>query len=285
MAERAFYKGAGRFSPDGKRIALAMGDPQADIWVLDPARGSRTRLTFGGATHLEPSWSADGQRVLYTRQNGTNVSSGTSIRARLANGGGQEEILLGDHASDPVTFLSPQLSPDGKYLVHTEQQGPNITGIFALPLSGDKTPIAVVKPASEQARIIQYRLSPDGKWLAYSSTESGREEIYVTHFPSGEGRWQVSQNGGTFPAWRGDSKEIWYIGIDLSLNAAAVNVSGGEFGMEPVKPQFQITYTTPIGVPFDVSPDGQKLILSAFPESLPTPLVLVANWTSDLKKN
>ena len=69
------------------------------------------------------------------------------------------------------------------------------------------------------------------------------------------------------------------------VQAAAVDVSGGEFGMEPVKPQFQITYTTPIGVPFDLCPDGQKLILSDFPESVPTPMVLVANWNSELKKN
>jgi len=52
VAERAFYKGSGRLSPDGKRLAMSMGDPQADIWVFDLTRGSRTRLTFGGATHL-----------------------------------------------------------------------------------------------------------------------------------------------------------------------------------------------------------------------------------------
>ena len=285
VGERTFYKGAGRLSPDGKRLAVSMGDPQADIWVMDLANRARTRLTFGGATHLEPSWSADGQRVVYTRQNGSSVVSGTSIRARLANGGGQEEILLENHAAgEPVTFFSPQLSPDGKYLVHTEQQGPNVTGIYATPLTGEKKPITVVKPASDLTRIVQYRLSPDGKWLAYSSTESGREEVYVTHFPSGEGRWQVSQNGGTFPVWRADSKEIWYLGSDSVLYAGEVSVNGGEFELAPVHPMFQVTYTSPVGTPFDVSPDGQKVVLSAFPESVPTPMVLVTNWTGEVKK-
>jgi serine/threonine protein kinase/Tol biopolymer transport system component len=285
VAERAFHKGSGRFSPDGKQLAISMGDPQADIWVLDLARGSKTRLTFGGATHQEPSWSADGQRVVYTRQNGTSVIAGTSIRARLANGGGQEEILLETNPSGPATFLSPQLSPDGRYLLYTMQSGPSGIAVWAMQLAGEKKPLPVIPAPPPPARIIQYRLSPDGKWLAYSSTESGREEVYVTHFPSGEGKWQVSQNGGTFPVWRGDSKEVWYIGLDsLMLHAASVSVKGGEFGLESVKPLFQITYTTPVGTPYDLSPDGQRAILCTFPESSPTPLVLVTNWTAELKK-
>jgi len=201
ISERSFYKGSGEISPDGKRLAISMGDPQADIWVLDLARGARTRLTFGGATHLMPSWSADGQRVVYLRQTGATIIAGTSLRARLASGGGQEEVLMErDPALIPVTLLSPQWTPDGKYLVHIEQSGPNDAAIFALPTTGDKKPFAIVKPPSAQARIVQFRLSPDGRWLAYSSTESGREEIYVTRFPSGEGKWQVSQTGGTFPS-------------------------------------------------------------------------------------
>jgi Tol biopolymer transport system component len=292
VAERAFYKGSGRISPDGKRLAVSMGDPQADIWVLDLARGSRTRLTFGGATHLEPSWSADGQRVVYTKQNGTTVVTGTTLCARLANGGGQEELLMESSSAVPAALLSPQLSPDGRYLVHMEQAGPTGAGVWALPLTaekagdkaGEKKLIPIVLPPSPQARIVQYRLSPDGRWLAYSSTESGREEVYVTHFPSGQGRWQVSQNGGTFPAWRADGKEIWYTGTDVILHAATVNPRSEEFEMEPVRSLFQVNYITPVGFPYDLTPDGQRVLLSTFPESVPTPLVLVTNWTTDLKK-
>ena len=285
VADRAFYKGSGRLSPDGKRLAVSMGDPQADIWVMDLARGGRTRLTFGGGTHLAPSWSADGQRVVYVRQNGTTVMAGTSLCSHLANGGGQEEVLMEGGPNDTAgTLLSPEFSPDGRYLVHIEQSGPTGAGIFALPLTGDKKPIPIVQPSSAQTRIVQHRLSPDGRWLAYSSTESGREEVYVTHFPSGQGRWQVSQNGGTFPAWRGDSKEIWYVGRDGTMHAAAVNPKSAEFESDPVQNLFQIGYITPLGNPYEITPDGQRIIFSTFPESVPTPLVLVTNWTADLKK-
>ncbi len=284
VAERAFYKGAGRVSPDGKRLAISMGDPQADIWVLDLAHGGRTRLTFGGATHVGPSWSADGQRVVYTRQNGTTVISGTSIRSRLASGGGQEELLIDPTPTAPATLLYPEFSPENQYLVYTSQQGPTGIGVWAMPLTGDKKPFAVVPAPAPPARLVQYRLSPDGKWLAYSSTESGREEVYVTHFPSGQGRWQISQNGGTFPAWSNNGKEIWFIATDLVMHVASVNPKSREFEMGPLQSMFQITYTSPVGTPYDVTPDGKKLVLCTFPESVPTPLVLVTNWGAELQK-
>jgi Tol biopolymer transport system component len=285
IAERGFYKGSGQISPDGKRIAVSMGDPQADIWVFDLTRGSRTRLTFGGATHLMPSWSADGQRVVYLRQSGATIMAGTSLRARLASGGGQEEVLMErDPSALPVTLLSPQWSPDGKYLIHVEQSGPSDAAIWALPTTGDKKPFAIVKPPSPQARIVQFRLSPDGRWLAYSSTESGREEIYVTRFPSGAGKWQVSQNGGTFPAWRQDGKEIFFIGLAGGLQSATVNTKSDELEVDPVHVLFQVNYVAPVGHPYDVNPDGQRFVFTTLPESISTPLVLVTNWTADLKK-
>jgi Tol biopolymer transport system component len=154
-----------------------------------------------------------------------------------------------------------------------------------MPLSGDRKPIPVVQAQNSQSRIIQFRVSPDARWLAYSSTESGREEVYVTHFPSGAGRWQVSQGGGTFPGWRGDSKELYYIGLDGGFHAVSANTSGGEFGVEKNVVLFQTgNFTSPVGTAFDVAPDGQRFIIATLPRSTPTPLVMVTNWMNDLKK-
>jgi serine/threonine protein kinase/Tol biopolymer transport system component len=283
IGERTFFKGSGRISPDGKRLALAMGDPEADIWVVDLARGARTRLTFGGGTHLMPSWSADGQRIVFVKQNGNNVFSGTSLRARLANGGGQEQILM-ESAPDQETLLMPQWSTDGRYLLHMEQHGPTGAAVWALPLAGDKKQFVLTKSQSPQGRIIQFRLSPDDRWLAYTSTDSGREEVYVTHFPAGEGRWQISQTGGTFPAWRGDSKEIYYVGLDGALHAAGVNPKKNEFELDQVRPLFRVNYTAPIGNAFDNAPDGQHFVVTELPQGIPTPLVLVTNWLAEFKK-
>jgi Tol biopolymer transport system component len=289
VGDRGFYKGSGRFSPDGKRIATGVGDPEADVWVIDLVRGSRTRLTFGGATHLGPAWSPDGQRVAYVRLSGATMVTGSSLRARQANGGGQEEVLVDQNTpSEPVTLLWPQWSADGKYLAYMGQSGPSAT-IWAMPTTGDKKPFPVVQSAaSAQARIFQFRLSPDGHWLAYTSTETGREETYVTHFPSGSGKWQVSQNGGLFPLWRGDGKEIYFMGFGSNATtevfAVSVNSNGDTFETGQVRPLFPISYTAPLGYPYDVTSDGQKFIQAASPEGVSTPLVLVTNWTAELKK-
>jgi len=211
--------------------------------------------------------------------------TGTSLCSRLANGGGQEEVLMESGTNYTAgTLLSPELSPDGRYLLHIEQSGPGGGGLFALPMTGEKKSIPIVLAASPQAKIVQHRLSPDGRWLAYTSTESGREEVYVTHFPSGQGRWQISQNGGTSPAWRGDSRELWFISSDGYMHAAPVNSKSEEFESDPAKTLFQIGFITPLGNPYEIAPDGQRVIFGAFPESLPTPLVLVTNWNAELKK-
>jgi eukaryotic-like serine/threonine-protein kinase len=290
------YRGAGDLSPDGKKLVVSDGDPQADIWVIDLATNSRTRLTFGGATHLMPSWSVDGKSVVYVRQAGSTVVQGTSICVRPAAGGGQEEVLLNDAdapgtrnekasgASVPESVTMPQFSPDGRYLLHIEASGPTGSSLWALSLA-DKKLIPIVKPQTPLARIIQYSLSPDGHWLAFTSTDSGREEVYVTRFPSGEGRWQVSQTAGTFPRWRSDGKEIYFAGLsDGNFRAASVTIKGDEFEVGESRALFSIAFTSPLGTPYQPTRDGQRFLIATYPETVPTPLVVVNNWTAELKK-
>lgn len=285
VTEEGPFKGSGRFSPDGKHLVVSEGDPQNDIWVFDLKSGGRTRLTFGGGTHLMPSWSADGKRVVYVKQNGPTLITGTSIAMRQVSGAGQEEELIGRAEPGSRTLLWPELSPDEKYLVYMQQSGPTNAAIWAMPLSGDRKPFPVVQPSNPQARIAQYSLSRDGRWLAYSSTESGREEVYVTHFPSGEGRWQVSQTSGTSPQWRADGQEIFFIALsDGMFRAAPVNTKSEEFEVGQPQSLFAFSFIAPTGIPYGPTPDGTRFILATYPESVPTPLVLVTNWTADVKR-
>ena len=185
----------------------------------------------------------------------------------------------------------PTWSPDGRYLAYMEQAGPS-AAIWASPATpaptGNTKPFVVVQPPTPQARIFSFRLSPDGRWLAYTSTESGREETYVTHFPSGSGKWQVSQSGGLFPSWRGDGKELYFLGFGgnatVVVNAASVSANSEALATGQVRALFPLSYTAPLGNPYDVTPDGQRFIQVTSPESVSTPLVLVTNWTAELKK-
>ena len=88
-----------------------------------------------------PSWSGDGKRVAYMAQFGSTIMGGTSLRARLANGGGEDELLLApkDDNGVPVTLSWPQWSPDGRYLVYMQQSGPTGASVWVVPTSGDAT--------------------------------------------------------------------------------------------------------------------------------------------------
>ncbi len=285
-AERGSYKG-GQLSPDGKRLAVSLGDPSANIWIFDLERGTRTRLTFDGASHRMASWSADGQRVVFNSQTGATVMSGSTLHTKPTSGGGQDELLLArkDAEGAPSSLLWPQWTPDGRYLVFLEQSGPTGAAIWAMPTSGEKKPFVLVKPESPSGKIIHVRLSPDGHWLAYSAIEGSREEVYVTSFPEGNGRWQISREGGTFPVWRRDGKEIYYISqLDSDLNAVQVSAHGDGFEVQGSQQLFPVRNVFAMGEPFDVSPDGKRFLVFNQPEGSSSPMLMVLNWTADLNK-
>ena len=111
-------------------------------------------------------------------------------------------------------------SPDGQYLVYT-QQGPNGRfELWLLPLSGDRKPGPFLKTGFNE---MQGEVSPDSKWIAYTSDESGgSNEVYATGFPAGGARWRVSSGGGSFPRWSRDGKELFYRALDGTLMVAPV---------------------------------------------------------------
>jgi Tol biopolymer transport system component len=284
LGEPTSYKGL-RLSPDGKRVAVGAGDPVIDIWILDLARGARTRLTFDPGTHMEPTWSADGQKVVFAVQNGSTYQSGSTLHAKPANGGGQDERLLAAEDSGlPASLTWPEWSADGRYLVYQKQAGPTGGAVWALPSTGDRKPVLVAKAESPEGSITYSRLSPDGRWLTYSARESGREEVYVTSFPSGIGRWQVSADGGTFPVWRGDGKEIFYFGYDSQLHAVETMPGREGFAIGRSQTLFPARSMTPLFAPYDVTPDGQRFLIALPLATESSPLVLISDWKAELKK-
>jgi dipeptidyl aminopeptidase/acylaminoacyl peptidase len=115
------------------------------------------------------------------------------------------------------------------------------------------------------------QVSPDGRWIAYSSNETGRSEVYIRSFPEGAGRIQVSVNGGVFPRWRRDGRELYFLNL-VSLGAmmaSDIRVSGSSVQRDVPRLVFQTLYLTgthPGGQhhPYAVSADGQRFLIPQF---------------------
>jgi len=268
-----------RLSPDNKRAAFAA---IGGIWTLDLQRKTKTRITFDQQVVREPAWSSDGKTLVFSEQV-TTGGGNVELRSKAADGSGAEKTLFAEQNN----FHYPGWSRDGKYVTYLWGDGEKMVSLWIRPVSGDANgdakPVAIVQPPSQQSNLSYYRISPDGHWVAYISDESGQQEVYLTSFPEGKGKWKVSSNGGYYPAWRGDGKEIFYSGSSDDLFACPVIPKGSE--IEVGTPQHLFHTPMPaIGILFDVSSDGKRLLVNHSEEEGQAPLQLVTNWPAELKK-
>ena len=128
--------------------------------------------------------------------------------------------------------------------------------------------------------------SPDGRSVAYTSDESGRWEVYVRSFPSGEGKRQVSTEGGADPRWRRDGKERFYLASGFKLMSVSVNLAPA-FKPGLPQPLFQTSVTKLIDRPshYAVAAQGQRFLINTDIENTSAPITVVLNWTSELKRD
>ena len=242
-------------SPDGKRFVVHRHESTGgDSWVFD-STDRMQRLTFDATQDNQaPLWSPDGARIAFTSRRNNKWG----IYLKPADGGGAEELITESEAPKaPMSW-----SPDGKVLVYF--QGSGSADVWAVPLTGDKKPFPVLQSAANE----QFpQVSPDGKWLAYQSNETGRAEIYVKQFPEGPGKWQVSTDGGQFPRWRGDGKELYFM---LAPNMVAAEIRANGASIQPGVPKVLFALggnpSAAINhIPYHryaVTADGQRFLLS-----------------------
>jgi Tol biopolymer transport system component len=283
-----------RLSRDGRRLAVAIeSESGSDIWVYDLDRGSRTRLTNGGVNRF-PVWSHDSQRITFQSARSGSVT----LYARAVDASGEPEPLIRS-SSDPsglsrslagllpgtmplFTAANPHLpvswSPDGANLAFDERKPSAERDIWILPRDADPAPF-LVTPFDESSPVF----SPDGKWLAYVSDESGRSDVYVQPFPGPGGKWPVSTDGGTEPAWSSDGKELFFRQGDALM---AVPVTpGAEFRSGRPQAIFASRYETIDGARnYDVSPDRQAFVAIRNEGLAETDQFnVVLNWIAELR--
>ena len=120
--------------------------------------------------------------------------------------------------------------------------------------------------------------------MAYTSNESGGDEVYVQSFPEAGGKWRISNRGGAYPHWRRDGKELFYLAADWKL--MAVEVKGGasfEAGAPNALLDARMNELT--SRDYAVTGDGQRFLLNAPVEEATTrPMTVVSNWTAEVKR-
>jgi eukaryotic-like serine/threonine-protein kinase len=279
VGERADYSDL-ELSPDGTHAAVSEQDPGTgrDIWIFDLARGIPTRFTSDPADEFSSVWSPDGSQIIFSSRRRGHFD----LYQKASSGAGAtQDVLVDDRDKWPMSWSS-----DGKFLVYTT--GTVAAGVsphlWAMPLAGDRKPF----PVLEDTQFSQFpgQLSPDGRWIAYGSNESGQTEVYVTSFPGATGKWRVSTAGGSWPRWRRDGKEIFFLSTDnAKLMAADVDSRGSQFSVGAEHVLFAARWRPGGRYSYDVAPDGQRILGATLIEPpTPAPATLVVNWLSELKR-
>jgi eukaryotic-like serine/threonine-protein kinase len=247
------------------------------------------RMTFGPASEMFPLWTPDGKWLFFL----SSRTGGGIYRQRADMPGDLEQLTTSPSVRGLWTLDS--LSPDGKQLVVT-QVSSRRRALFLLTVDGFTAHVAAAGQAQPliqlpSASVMNGEVSPNGRWLAYQSNESNQDEIHVRPFPSGDGRWPISNGGGTQPLWARNGRELFYRHGNTLLSVPVETTATFSAGTPTTV--FEGSYFSPpvglAGRTYDVSPDGQRFLMikdapAGDPNVAPASIDVVLNWFEELKR-
>jgi eukaryotic-like serine/threonine-protein kinase len=267
MAEPFWFPGA-------KTLGITVSDPRTDVpdlWQIDLARGTWTRITFGPKSNNSGAVSPDGKSLYFA----STGEGSLALRRRSLDGSAADEMML-----SPRTDAYPDfVSPDGAWLVF-ESSSSGRTELWRVPLTGERKPALML--SGQQASVAHASPSPDGRFFAYASDETGRAEVYLQRFPPSGGKWQISKDGGDQPLWRADGKELFFLAPDRKLMAVDLSL-GGDVEAGSPKALFTV-HVSPNGIgdnrsQYIPAPDGSRfLVVVSTDERQDQPAVVVQGW-------
>ncbi len=264
-----------RLSPDGTKLAVSISDQSADIWVWDFARETLTRVTTDPGTDQAPIWMPDGKRLVYSSQ---ADASGGSLFLQAADGSGSAQRLT-EQPARPSGVLA-----DGLRILSSMPGGPTSVDVMTVSLADRRVEPIVQTPFIDS----NGEVSPDGKWLAYQTNDSGSNQIVARPFPKvNDGKFVVSNAGGTHPRWARNGQELFYVAPSGALMGVAVGRGSGWATSAPnvlVQGNYYVSNMRG-GAAYDVSPDGKRfLVMKSTDAAAPASLVVVQNWGEELKR-
>jgi eukaryotic-like serine/threonine-protein kinase len=248
-----------------------------NIWMWDLQHGTRARVSSDARMSNTPVWSPDGRTIYYAY---SADERHLQIYQRSADGSHPPQVAI---ATQTDAFPT-DVSKNGNWLLYQEAlaDAPFYSALKAFPLTGAAKPLVVLERIEFSGNAV---LMPGtNEWLAYPSKESGREEVYLTRFPTAGAKYQVSVTGGAQPVWSKDGKRLYY--LDAGQKLTKVDVKSDKDSVQvgaPVTLFQTATHTSLAGAAYDVTSDGRFLMLNWVTESAAT-LTLVMNWDAELKK-
>jgi eukaryotic-like serine/threonine-protein kinase len=272
-----------RLSPNGSLVAFEKFPANmfnGDVWLLDLKRSSSTRFTFGPGSSQYPVWSPDGSEIVFA----SNRDGVLNLYRKPVDGSRAEQLLLrtGD---DKQAF---DWSRDGRFLLYGAGRNFGTGQMWVLPMRGEPNPIPFSQNRFDER---DGEFSPDGRWVAYESNETGQYEIYVrAFFGSADatqtgGKWMVSKDGGMFPRWSSDGRELAYISLDRTAIMTLSVDTGRVF--QPGVPRQLIKIPADRGNSSGVAPtpDLKRFLMPVAVEvKAPQSFTVVLNWAAAVKK-
>jgi Tol biopolymer transport system component len=275
LGEKAIF-GPITLSPDGKQVASVIFDSGGlgDIWLTEVETGLRTRFAFDTPGDVGFAWSPNSESLILSSRRGSSFA----IHRQAVGGVGEMELL---YESEQDKILC-SISPDGQSALFFSSTKGTSRDLWSWSLEeGGEPAVFRQTEADERCGIF----SPDGRWVAYSSNESGRYEVYVTPFPGPGRRWQVSSDGGLFPQWRADGREVLYSQTNGQLVAIGVEPGVDTLNIGQAQPLFRIHPPRPDGSNFALAPEGDRILLwTNLQQQADTVVNLVVNWPEDLER-
>jgi serine/threonine-protein kinase len=267
-------------SPDDTKLAVNtwLRPPSDDgqLWIKQLPQGAFSPLTFEGVVNMRPSWSPDGQSVIFISDRGDN----RDVWVKRADGTREPETLLDDPAAIDEAFRSF----DGEWIVYRRGMEDGERDIVAIRPHVDSEATPLVASRFDE---VAPALSVDGRWLAYVSDRAGQPNIYVRPFPDADTETVVSVNGGTEPVWARNRPELYYRNGAGEMVAVAV-LPGDEFKVGPEQVLFSATaYRADFfHAAYDVTADGERFVMIRISDtgSLDEDLIAVENWLEEVTR-
>jgi Tol biopolymer transport system component len=264
-----------RLSPDGTRVAVTIGEQRTDrdVWIYDFLNGALAPVTVDPGEEESAVWNQDGTRLALSANREGELRSILTLRS---DGKGKPApVATAAHALHVSDW-----SPDGRTLLWTEFDPVSGGRIHAGAADGSAPGRALTDPPFDMRGAV---FSPDGAWIAYTSNESGRDEIYVQPHPGPGVKRRVSTGGGREPAWARRSGRLYFRGPERLMSVEVTTAP--TFSRREPRALFLDRYEGEHAEDrnYDVTADGRRFLMLRTAQPLPpAQLDVILNWAATL---